>query len=792
MTPDASDLAEIEDRILYLEEELSTLKAKKEELVHNQAADNKLIPTVTTLTPQQKVTLFRGIFRGRDDVYAFRWTNKQGRSGYTVACENEWVPNVCNKPKIKCGECTSRHFKPLLDSTIYDHLSGKTTAGVYPLLPDDHCYFLAIDLDKYDWQDAVKGIGAACEQLGISHLVERSRSGNGAHIWIFFEKPTPAKNARRLGFTLLDLAMEHHSGLSFESYDRLFPNQDTMPEGGFGNLIALPLQQAPRKQGNSSFVDNNFEVLNDQWGALASVRKVLAKQLSQIIESRDTPEKLANDREPWIIPTEKYSPDCIEPPQEIDVILANKIYISIPTLPHKIIAQLKRLASFSNPVFFKQQAMRFSTNGIPRYICLSTIENCYLCLPRGCLDDAIKLLSNFSVSTKIEDKRVFGKKLKSLKIKTALRKEQESAVKDLVKFDVGVLHAPTAFGKTITAIGLIHKRKVSTLILVHSRQLLDQWKERLNTFLEGASIGIIGGGKRKPSNEVDIATYQSLIDRKSNTIDKVIYNYGQVIIDECHHISAPNYELVLNEVHAKYVLGVTATPHRQDGHQPIIFMHSGPIRHKGISQSQSKFEQRVLKRPIYSQPPQELLLATPRPHINDVYLWLTQSSSRNEGIAQDIAGVVSQGRNPIVLTERRGHAEILAALLGEKDISYVILRGGMRVKERQSANDRLDEVQVVVATGKYIGEGFDLPKLDTLFLALPISWKGSLAQYAGRIHRESEGKETVMIFDYVDYSLPMLERMFAKRVKGYDALGYTVTELESPNQMVQRPLRTEK
>ena len=404
------------------------------------------------------------------------------------------------------------------------------------------------------------------------------------------------------------------------------------------------------------------------------------------------------------------------------------------------------------------------------------------------MDDVTKFLSNFSVSTKIEDKRVLGNKLKSLKIKTKLRKEQQSAVKDLARFDVGVLHAPTAFGKTITAIGLIHKRKVSTLILVHSRQLLDQWKERLNTFLEGASIGIIGGGKRKPSNEIDIATYQSLIDRKSNTINDVIYNYGQVIIDECHHISAPNYELVLNEVHAKYMLGVTATPYRQDGHQPIIFMHSGPIRHKGISQSQSKFEQRVLKRSIFSQPPQELMIVTPRPHISEVYKWLTESPSRNDEIADDIAHTVRQGRNPIVLTERRGHAEILAERLKEKDISYVILRGGMRVKERQAANVRLNEVQVVVATGKYIGEGFDLPRLDTLFLALPISWKGSLAQYAGRIHRESEGKESVIIYDYVDYSLPMLERMFAKRLKGYDALGYTVIEPELPNQMSQAPL----
>jgi len=786
MTPYASDIAEIEARILQLEEELVVLKAKREELVHNQAVENKLTPTVTNLTPQQKVTLFKDLFRGREDIYAFRWTNKQGRSGYTVACQNEWIPQVCNKPKIKCGECTSRQFKPLTDSTIYDHLSGKITAGVYPLLAEDLCYFLAIDLDKSDWQDAVNAIRTTCNQLGMSVLVERSRSGNGAHVWIFFEEPTPARDARRLGFTLLDRAMEVHSGLSFESYDRLFPNQDTMPEGGFGNLIALPLQHSPRKQGNSSFIDEYFNVLDDQWGALTNIQKISVKQLNQIIDTTGTPEEIDDELKPWEIRTAKTTLDNVELPEEINIVLANKIYIDISNLPDKMIAQLKRLASFSNPVFFKQQAMRFSTNGIPRFICLATIEKGYLCLPRGCQEDAEKLLSCDSVSIQIDDEREPGKKLKNLKLKTELRKEQKSAIKDLSKFDVGVLHAPTAFGKTITAIGLIHKRKVNTLILVHSRQLLGQWKERLNTFLEGATVGIIGGGKRKPSTEIDIATYQSLIDRKSNTINDIVYRYGQVIIDECHHISAPNYELVLNEVHAKYVLGVTATPHRQDGHQPIIFMHSGPIRHKGVSQSQSKFDQRVLKRPIYCQPPQELLIASPRPHISEVYKWLTESSSRNDEIISDISGTVSQGRNPIVLTERRGHAELLAESLNEKGISYVILKGGMRAKERQAANDRLNEVQVIVATGKYIGEGFDLPKLDTLFLALPISWKGSLAQYAGRIHRESEGKESVMIYDYVDYSLSMLERMFAKRLKGYEALGYKVIE---PNQMSQAPLK---
>ena len=444
--------------------------------------------------------------------------------------------------------------------------------------------------------------------------------------------------------------------------------------------------------------------------------------------------------------------------------------------PQALIARLKWLASFSNPVFFKTQALRFSTNGIPRFICLANIEQGYLSLPRGCFDDVVNLLNQQNIQLNIDDKRQTGAKLKGISFKGELRTDQKAAVKALSQHDAGVLHAPTAFGKTVTAIGLIYKRKVNTLILVHSRQLLDQWQERLLMFLGDAEIGVIGGGKRKPGKKIDVATYQSLINRADNTIDPIVFEYGQIIIDECHHISAPNYERLLNEIHSKFVVGVTATPQRQDGHQPIIFMHAGPIRHTVVQPKESRFEQCVVTTMISNLPPGELSNTESRPHIAEVYRWLMQNEERNQKIIDDIELMVKEGRNPILLTERREHAVLLSDLLAEKGVSVSILRGGMKAKERKAAMQSLDQSEELIATGKYIGEGFDLPKLDTLFLALPISWKGTLAQYAGRIHRETEGKEKVFIYDYVDTALPMLQRMFQRRQKGYEALGYEIID----------------
>jgi len=545
-------------------------------------------------------------------------------------------------------------------------------------------------------------------------------------------------------------------------------------------LIALPLQREARQAGNSSFLDAELNVIEDQWQHLSQIKKLSRQELNQLLSqispnaSLISEQDVSDTRPPWEI-TAKPRPLVLEnPPQQVSITLANHIYFEVKALPSALLARLRRLASFSNPVFFKTQALRFSTHGIPRFISCARIERGYLSIPRGCLDDALALLKENNIDVQIDDKRESGTKHSGMKPLITLRKNQQAAVNKMSKHDTGILHAPTAFGKTVTAIGMMAKRKTNTLILVHSLQLLDQWQERLRSFLPEMEIGVIGGGKKKPTGIIDIATYQSLINKKDNTISSIVQDYGHVIVDECHHVSAPRFEMVLNEVRAKYVLGLTATPERQDGHQKIIFMAAGPIRHKVKISSEAGFEQEVQVHQLYDTPPLDLTRPEERPRITDAYRWILENEGRTRRIASDVINSVREDRHPIVLTERREHAEMINNLLKENGIDSIILKGAMKAAERKRVGEHLHSAQVVVATGKYVGEGFDLPRLDTLFLAMPIAWKGSLAQYAGRIHRESDGKTQVTIHDYVDCGLPMLQRMFNKREKSYKAMSYTI------------------
>ncbi|AUZ85534.1 TOTE conflict system archaeo-eukaryotic primase domain-containing protein [Methylophaga nitratireducenticrescens] len=776
------DVSAIDNRLAELENEKQQLLALRNSLLNAQSDR-----PIQTFTPEQKIAIFRQRFRGREDIFANRWQNQQGRSGYSVACDNEWIAGVCNKPRIKCQECTHRQFSELSEQIIYRHLAGHQVVGLYPLLKDNTCYLLAADFDKGCWQEEVKAMSRACQEFGIPHVIEISRSGNGAHLWIFFETNIPANQARVLGVVLLDKAMETFPNLSFDSYDRLFPNQDFLPEGGFGNLIALPLQKEARLSGRSCFVDSELNAIADQWLYLSQLKTLTQPSVEELIAAISpnthllSEQGLADNRPPWEI-TAKSPPIKLERlPKSITITLANHIYFLMSELPWPLLAGLKRLASFSNPVFFKTQALRFSTHGIPRFISCARIENGYLALSRGCLDEAIALLQEHNISVQFDDKREAGKPLIKLAPTFTLRKNQREAVAAMSKHDFGILHAPTAFGKTVTAIGMIAKRKVNTLILVHSRQLLEQWHERLRTFLPDVNIGSVGGGKRKPSDVIDIATYQSLVNKKDNSISHLIQDYGHIIVDECHHLSAPRFEMVLNEVRAKYVLGLTATPERQDGHQKIIFMAAGPIRYKVKSSTDEQFTQTVIINQFYDAPPHELVKTDERPKVTDAYRWLVDNECRTSKIISDAIQCVHNGGHPLILTERRDHAENIHTQLGDMGINSIVLKGAMKAAERKYADKHLQSAQIVVATGKYVGEGFDLPRLDTLFLAMPIAWKGTLAQYAGRIHREAEGKTQVTIHDYVDCALPMLQRMFKKREKSYKAMGYTLQYVGNDN-----------
>jgi superfamily II DNA or RNA helicase/very-short-patch-repair endonuclease len=751
-----------------------------------------------TSSSEAKIALFRSLFRGRDDVYPRRFeSRKTGKAGYAPACANEWVRGVCEKPRVKCAECPNRRFLPVTDDVIRWHLSGHDpdgqsfVAGVYPLLQDETCFFLAVDFDKNGWREDAAAFLEACRHLNLPAAVERSRSGRGAHVWFFFEEAIPATRARRLGSHVLTETMERRPDIGLDSYDRLFPNQDTMPQGGFGNLIALPLQRAARKQDNTVFLDEAFVPWPDQWAFLASIRKIGRAQVEELVADAERhgrilgvrlPPSDEGETEPWTAPPSRRreTPILGELPATLELVLGNQIYIAKEGLNPGLRNRLLRLAAFQNPEFYRAQAMRLSTYNKPRVVgCAEDLPH-HIGLPRGCLDDVRKLLAELGVGIGIHDERHDGSPL-DVTFQGELRPEQKTAAEAILRHDTGVLAATTAFGKTVVAAWLVARRGVNALVLVHRRQLLDQWVERLSTFLDvpAKSISRIGGGQSRPTGRVDIGIIQSLV-RKGVASD-IVADYGHVIIDECHHLSAHSFEQVARQAKARFVLGLSATVTRKDGHHPIIFMQCGPVRHQVDARAQAAsrpFEHFVLVQPTPFQanrnPDQDK-----RVEFQTLYQELTDDQTRTRRICEDVIDAVRSGRSPLILTERNDHLDRFEQELATRVEHVVVLRAGMGKKQRQAVNERLAAIprregRVILATGKYVGEGFDDPRLDTLFLTLPVSWRGTVAQYAGRLHRLYDGKREVRIYDYADLNVPMLARMFDRRCRGYEAIGYTI------------------
>ena len=519
----------------------------------------------SSLSTDEKVALFGRLFRGRTDVYPIRWESKAGKSGYSPACANEWRAGVCEKPRIKCADCGHRLLIPLTEQTLYDHLAGRHTVGVYPLLADDGCHFLAVGFDEADWQADARAFIQSCRALGVPAALEVSRSGKGAHAWVFFSAKVSARDARRLGSALISHTCARTRQLKLTSYDRLFPNQDTMPKGGFGNLIALPLQKLPRESGGSVFVDDALQPYADQWAFLASVQSMAPHDIEPtILRSTGGSHPLdvtfideEDQREPWKRANSVAQRLPGTMPASLTVTLANMLYFDKAHLPQTLANRLIRLAAFQNPEFYKAQAMRLSVWDEPRVIgCAENFPH-HIALPRGCLDAAQQLLRDNGIRCEIRDER-FGGQALGVHFAGTLRPDQEAAVAAMLAHDTGILCAPTAFGKTVAAAAMIARRGVNTLVLVHRTELLKQWQERLQTFLsaEQGLVGTIGGGKSKPTGRIDIAVMQSL-HRQGETSEQV-ENYGQVIVDECHHVSAVSFEAILKRTKAKYVLGLTA------------------------------------------------------------------------------------------------------------------------------------------------------------------------------------------------------------------------------------------
>lgn len=633
-----------------------------------------------------------------------------------------------------------------------------------------------------------------CRDWNIPAYIERSRSGNGAHVWILFEEPIQATIARRLGNSILSEAMDREGRMSFKSYDRFFPNQDFIPSGGFGNLVALPLQGRARKEGNSVFVDDDFVPYSDQWFYMQGMKKMTSVEVKKLVsiyggESLGELSKSSEDA-PWERPRPKpITKD--DSPKIITIIRASGIYIPTKELSAKVINHLKRLAAFKNPEFYTKLGMRLPVYNLPRIIsCFEMVED-YLILPRGCEAAVVDFFKSNDIEVKIEDKTNLGKEIK-VEFNGALYEEQQRAFKALDVHLSGTLYATTAFGKTVTAAALIARKKVNTLILVHTKALLDQWRERLEKYLsidfqteelpkrrscrkKSQHFGALSSTENTLNGKIDIALLQSCMS--NNEVKPFVRDYGMVIVDECHHAPAVNFERVLREVNARYVYGLTATPIRKDGHQPIIFMQCGEIRYTADLKSQQA--QQSFRRIVIPRFTSHRNLKAEGGNYTQVIEELIESESRNKLLLDDVATNLTEGRTPIILTALTAHVNLLVEKCRKICPNVIRLVGNDSAKAKREVMSQLslvppDEPLVVVATGKYVGEGFDLPRLDTLMLAMPVSWKGLIAQYTGRLHRNYPGKTETRIYDYIDLRVPICDSMYRKRLLGYKAVGYSI------------------
>lgn len=752
--------------------------------------------------------------RGRKDVYDLRYTNpKTGKNGYYTQCFNRWDRgcHIQKKDGVRCKDCELRAYKPVTLPLIKAHMNGTDPNGndvvaIYPMLENNLCQLLVFDFDNHakgaeqedyaniddGWKEEINALRHICKNLDVDAAVERSRSGRGAHLWIFFKEMVPARLARRFGFALLEKGAESVNLKSFKYYDRMIPTQDALPEGGLGNVIALPLQGMALKSGNSAFIDENWNAYEDQLNVLAGTRRLtrqgIEDYLSLWYSTGSTSEDNGTDA-PWDKNSEIEAGSV---KGVVRIVLADRIYIDSTGMSNKTKRQLRRMATFSNKQYFQNQAMDMPNYDESRFIYLGSDEGKYIVLPRGLREEILKKFDNAGISYKIEDKRTKGQEL-NISFRGELRESQIPAVETMLENETGILHAATAFGKTVVCCDMIARRGISTLILVDRADLMNQWIKRLEEFLDideelpeyqtktgrtrkrKSLIGNLQGAHDTLTGIVDVAMIRSL--KKKDGFHPKLKEYAQVYFDECHHAASDSAIEVLQEINAKYVYGVTATPKRGDGKEKINEFLLGPIRYRFTAKDRAE-EQNInhLVYPRFTRTVKPHHLSK-TPYGNDAYELIRNNDVRDEQIIRDVADCVQAGRTPVVLTKYVDHAKKLSERLKTYADRLILLTGANGTKARRAQVEGLNKVDdsdslILVGTGSLLGEGFDFPRLDTLFMATPVSGENVVEQYVGRLNRDYDGKENVIVYDYVDSHIPKFDKMYSARLKAYKKIGY--------------------
>lgn len=774
----------------------------------------RIIPLNPTIKMAKE---FYSFFWGRTDVYARR--GKAG--GYYPRCSSRWNNPNCPKitdPKKFCDEdCLYRSWEKLEPWIILNHLRGvkedcTDVIGIYPLLGDNTCHFIVFDFDNHAkdsyknddantddlWKSEVDALRNICFCAHIDILVERSRSGKGAHLWIFFKTAIPATVARSFGYALLDRGASFINLPSFKYYDRMYPSQEVLSK--LGNLIALPLQGRALRNGNSAFIDESWNAYPDQWEKLKSIKKLSLDEVTEYLQEWNAEQmnmipstKYAKEKgriRPWKKDNRFSKSDVIG--NELHILFDNGVYVDSLNLLPRIQNQIKGMATIDNPEFWKRDKLGRSNYYNLRTISMWIESEGYIRVPIGLYEKIEGKCKEVGINIEKSDKRSYGRPIR-VKFKGELREEQTLASLQLEKYENGILCAPPAFGKTVLAAYLISKRKVSTLILLDRTDLLQQWIEEFERFLdidEKPPVYKTKTGREKQRDSV----YGSLIsgmDKTTGIIDfamigsayhkgkffKNIDSYGMVLCDECHHIGSAQGQALLSRIRAKYIYGLTATPERSDHLDEIVTMLLGTIRHKYTVKEQA--DACGLERYVYPRFTRVVDISGQQPDIHKADDLIADSKVRNEQIVHDIEQIVASNRTPVILTKLKKHAEHLNRLLAGKADHVFLIYGGQTTKQNQEIKDEMvrvsnEETMILIATGQKIGEGFNFPRLDTLILAAPIKFEGRLIQYVGRLNRRYEGKKDAIVYDYVDTHIGFFDRQYRSRLRTYRKLGYQI------------------